>query len=168
MAIQTGLTSLDDLVASPFARLAELLDGIAPGAPPIDLSLGEPRALIPSFLGPTLERHLSEFGRYPPIRGIPALRQAIACLARAPLSRSRRSVSTPKTEVLPLNGSREGLFSAVFPALARKASVARPAVLIPNPFYQAYALPRAASGAEPVFLDSAGAHAIPSGARCHR
>ena len=68
MAIQTGLTSLDDLVASPFARLTALLDGIAPGAPPIDLSLGEPRALIPSFLGPTLERHLSEFGRYPPIR----------------------------------------------------------------------------------------------------
>jgi aspartate/methionine/tyrosine aminotransferase len=58
--------------------------------------------------------------------------------------------------VLPLNGSREGLFSAVFPALARKASVAPPAVLIPNPFYQAYAAAAAASGAEPVFLDSAG------------
>jgi aspartate/methionine/tyrosine aminotransferase len=155
MAIQAGLTSLDDLVASPFARLAALLEGIAPGAPPIDLSLGEPRALIPCFLGPTLEQHLSEFGRYPPIRGIPALRQAIA----AWLSRRYPIASDvdPETEILPLNGSREGLFSAVFPALARKASVARPAVLIPNPFYQAYAAAAAASGAEPVFLDSAGA-----------
>ena len=156
MAIQAGLTSLDDLVASPFARLAELLHGIAPGAPPIDLSLGEPRALIPSFLGPTLEQHLSEFGRYPPIRGIPALRQAIAVW----LSRRYATLAgqvDAEAEVLPLNGSREGLFSAVFPALARKASIARPAVLIPNPFYQAYAAAAAASGAEPVFLDSAGA-----------
>jgi len=156
MAIQAGLTSLDDLVASPFARLAELVQGIAPGAPPIDLSLGEPRALISSFLGPTLEQHLSEFGRYPPIRGIPALRQAIAVW----LSRRYPTLAAQvdaEAEVLPLNGSREGLFSAVFPALARKASIARPAVLIPNPFYQAYAAAAAASGAEPVFLDSAGA-----------
>ena len=36
MAIQTGSTSLDDLVASPFARLAELLHGIAPGATPVE------------------------------------------------------------------------------------------------------------------------------------
>jgi N-succinyldiaminopimelate aminotransferase len=156
MAIKTGLNSLDDLVASPFARLAALLDGIKPGAPPIDLSLGEPRALIPSFLGPTLEQHLSEFGRYPPIRGIPALRQAIAVWLGRRYSTLASHVD-PETEVLALNGSREGLFSAVFPALARKASVARPAVLIPNPFYQAYAAAAAASGAEPVFLDSAGA-----------
>jgi len=156
MAIQTGPTSLDDLVASPFARLAELLDGIAPGAPPIDLSLGEPRGLIPSFLGPTLQQHLSEFGRYPPIRGIPSLRQAVADWLRRRYPTLAGRVD-PETEVLPLNGSREGLFSAVFPALARKASVARPAVLIPNPFYQAYAAAAAASGAEPVFLDSAGA-----------
>ena len=156
MAIQAGLTSLDDLVASPFARLAELLHGIAPGAPPIDLSLGEPRALIPSFLGPTLEQHLSEFGRYPPIRGIPALRQAIAVW----LSRRYPTLAgevDAEAEVLPLNGSREGLFSAVFPALARRASASRPAVLIPNPFYQAYAAAAAASGAEPLFLDSSGA-----------
>ncbi|MGH6826843.1 aminotransferase class I/II-fold pyridoxal phosphate-dependent enzyme [Methyloceanibacter sp.] len=156
MAIQTGQPSLDDLIASPFARLAALLDGIAPGAGSIDLSLGEPRALIPSFLGPTLQQHVSEFGRYPPIRGIPALRQAIA----AWLGRRYPTLAgdvEPDIEVLPLNGSREGLFSAIFPALARKASVTRPAVLIPNPFYQAYAAAAAASGAEPVFLDSAGA-----------
>ena len=156
MAIQTGQTSLDDLVASPFARLTALLDSIAPGAAPIDLSLGEPRALIPTFLGPTLEWHLSEFGRYPPIRGIPALRQAIAAWLGRRYPTLAGSVA-PETEVLPLSGSREGLFSAIFPALARKASVTRPAVLIPNPFYQAYAAVAAASGAEPVFLDSAGA-----------
>ena len=56
--------------------------------------------------------------------------------------------------MLPLNGSREGLFSAIFPALARKPKMERPAVLIPNPFYQAYAAAAAASGAAPDFLPS--------------
>jgi N-succinyldiaminopimelate aminotransferase len=155
MAIQTGLASLDALVASPFARLAGLLDGIAPGAPPIDLSLGEPQALIPSFLGPTLQQHLKEFGRYPPIRGIPALRQAITAWLGRRYPPLAGSIDADKG-VLPLNGSREGLFSAIFIAQARKTSVTRPAVLIPNPFYQTYAAAAAASGAEPVFLDSAG------------
>jgi aspartate/methionine/tyrosine aminotransferase len=153
MPIRAGLTSLDDLVASPFARLTALLEGIEPGAPPIDLSLGEPRALIPSFLGPTLARHLGEFGRYPPIRGIPALREAIAAWLghRYPTLAGRIDAGK---HVLPLNGSREGLFSAIFPALARKDCIERPAVLIPNPFYQAYAAAAAASGAEPIFLES--------------
>src|SRR4029078_10323667 len=112
MAIQAALTSLDDLVVSPFARLAELLHGIAPGAPPIHLSPGDPRALIPSFLGPTLEQHLSEFGRYPPIRGIPALRQAIAVW----LSRRYPTLAGQAdagAAVLPLNRSRERLLFSV-------------------------------------------------------
>jgi len=153
MEIRTEPTSLDDLVTSPFARLSALLDGIEPGASPIDLSLGEPRALVPPFLRLTLTRHLGEFGRYPPIRGIPALRQAIV----AWLGRRYPALAghiDPDTQVLPLNGSREGLFSAIFPGLARKERGGRPVVLIPNPFYQAYVAAAAASGAEPVFLDS--------------
>jgi aspartate/methionine/tyrosine aminotransferase len=151
MAAPAGLTRLDDLVASPFQRLTDLLRGTEPGAPPIDLSLGEPQALIPSFLGPTLQDHLPDFGRYPPIRGIPLLRAAIAAWIgrRYPALAGRIDA---ETEVLPLNGSREGLFSAIFPALARKPAVTRPAVLIPNPFYQAYAAAAAAAAAEPIFL----------------
>src|SRR4029450_9835490 len=98
-----------DLGPSPFAPLTLLLEGLSPGAPPIDLSLGEPKALIPSFLGPTLQDHLGRSGRSPPIKGIPTLRNAIAEW----LSR-RYPVLTgaidPESHVLPLNGSREGLF----------------------------------------------------------
>jgi len=157
MPQRIATTSLDELVRSPFVRLARLLEGIAPGASPIDLSLGEPKALIPPFLGPTLQEHLSEFGRYPPIKGIPVLRQAIADWMgrRYPLLKGRIDA---ETHVLPLNGSREGLFSAIFPALACKPEVKRPAVLIPNPFYQAYAAAAAASGAEPEFLPSEAKH----------
>ena len=144
---------LDELVRSPFARLAQLLEGLAPGAPPIDMSLGEPKALIPSFLGPTLQEHLHEFGRYPPIKGILSLREAIAGWIgrRYPLLAGQIDA---EAHVLPLNGSREGLFSSIFPALARKPSADRPVVLIPNPFYQAYGAAAAASGATPAFLPS--------------
>jgi N-succinyldiaminopimelate aminotransferase len=149
-------TRLDELVRSPFQRLTLLLEGLAPGAAPIDLSLGEPKALTPPFLGPTLQQHLSEFGRYPPIKGIPALRQAIAewIARRYPTLEGQVD---PERHVLPLNGSREGLFSAIFPALARKPTAKAPAVLIPNPFYQAYAAAAAAAGAEPIFLPSTAA-----------
>jgi aspartate/methionine/tyrosine aminotransferase len=141
------------MVRSPFQRLASLLDGLTPGASPIDLSLGEPKSLMPPFLGPVLQEHLPEFGRYPPIRGIPALRQAIAAWIDRRYTILEGRID-PERHVLPLNGSREGLFSAIFPALARKPSVAAPAVLIPNPFYQAYGAAAAASGAEPIFLPS--------------
>jgi N-succinyldiaminopimelate aminotransferase len=156
MALDSAQTRLDALVHSPFARLASLLTGIEPGVAPIDLSLGEPRALIPPFLGPMLEEHLAEFGRYPPIRGVPKLRQAIAewIGRRYPTLAGKIDA---EANVLPLSGSREGLFSAIFPALARKPKVQAPAALIPNPFYQAYAAAAAASGADPVFLKSAAA-----------
>jgi aspartate/methionine/tyrosine aminotransferase len=144
---------LDTLVRSPFARLSALLEGLEPGAAPMNLSLGEPHASLPPFLAPVLEKHLHAFGRYPPIRGIPELRAAIAGWLgrRYP---ALAGVIDPEREVLPLTGSREGLFSAAFPARARKPDIADPVVLIPNPFYQVYAASAAASGAAPVFLDS--------------
>ncbi len=60
--------------------------------------------------------------------------------------------SIPARHILPLNGSREGLFSAIFPAMARRPDIARPAVLMPNPFYQAYLAAALAGRGEPVFL----------------
>jgi N-succinyldiaminopimelate aminotransferase len=62
---------------------------------------------------------LSEFGRYPPIRGIPALRQAIADWVGRRYPALAGQIDANHTEVLPQNGSREGLFSAIFPALAQ-------------------------------------------------
>ncbi|MCG8559547.1 MAG: aminotransferase class I/II-fold pyridoxal phosphate-dependent enzyme, partial [Hyphomicrobiales bacterium] len=54
--------------------------------------------------------------------------------------------------VLPLAGSREGLFSAIFPAKQRKPAADRPAVLIPNPFYHTYAAAAGAAEIEAVFV----------------
>jgi aspartate/methionine/tyrosine aminotransferase len=58
-----------------------------------------------------------------------------------------------ESEVIVLNGTREGLFLG---ALAAKRYVAqrtgKPAILIPNPFYAAYSAGAAAADCEPVYL----------------
>lgn len=146
-------TTLDTLIRSPFARLNALLDGIPPGAEPILFSLGEPNTPLPPFVKPVLDEHLAAFGKYPPIRGVPELRKAI-CEWLARRYPALAGTLDPESHVLPLNGSREGLFSAIFPARARKPDTADPAVLIPNPFYQVYAAAAAVAGTEPVFLRS--------------
>ncbi|MGA7208237.1 MAG: aminotransferase class I/II-fold pyridoxal phosphate-dependent enzyme [Pseudolabrys sp.] len=136
---------------TPFVRLTELIAGIEPGKPVINLSVGEPQHPIPNFVGPTLDAHLADFGRYPANKGIEPFRRAVASWLGRRYSLARPV--DPESEVLVLNGTREGLFLA---AIAAKRWVTRhagkPAVLIPNPFYAAYAAGALAADCEPVYL----------------
>jgi N-succinyldiaminopimelate aminotransferase len=136
---------------SPFVRLTDLIAGIQPGKPPINLSVGEPQHAIPPFVGPVLAAHLADFGRYPPNKGIEPFRQAAALWLGRRYKLPRPL--DPDSEVLVLNGTREGLFLA---AIAAKRWVssrsAKPAMLIPNPFYAAYAAGSLAADCEPVYL----------------
>lgn len=145
--------TIADAVASPFAELRTLLSGIEPGADPIDLSLGEPRHPMPEGIAEILNENLKDFGRYPPIAGTPELKNAIADwhARRYP---ALSGIIKVNEHIIPLNGSREGLFSAVFPALDRRSDIANPAILIPNPFYQCYAAGALAGKAEPIFLNA--------------
>jgi len=136
---------------SPFVRLHELLADIKPGQPAINLSVGEPQHPIPPFVGPVLQAHLNDFGRYPANKGTDGFRKAAAAwLGRR--YRLGRPVDH-ETEVIVLNGTREGLFLG---AIAAKRYVSRragpPAILIPNPFYAAYSAGAAAADCEPVYL----------------
>ena len=63
---------------SPFARLADLIGGVEPGKPAIDLGVGEPKHPIPAFVAPVMAAHIAEFGRYPRNEGIPEFRAAAA------------------------------------------------------------------------------------------
>jgi len=140
-----------DSERSPFARLTELLAPYKPGKPLIALSVGEPQHPVPAFVGPVLAQHIAEFGRYPIARGIEPFRTAAAAWL-ATRFKMPRPVD-PDSEILVLNGSREGLF---FAALAAAGHVGnrkgRPAILMPNPFYPAYGAGARAAGCEQVFL----------------
>jgi aspartate/methionine/tyrosine aminotransferase len=142
---------------SPFVRLTELLGESNPGKPLINLSVGEPQHSIPSFTGPVLAAHVEEFGRYPLNRGIEPFRQAVAGWLGRRYGLKRRVDAD--SEVLVLNGTREGLFLAAIAArrwVGRRAG--RPAILIPNPFYAAYAAGALAADCEPVYLPATAAN----------
>jgi N-succinyldiaminopimelate aminotransferase len=136
---------------SPFVRLTELIGDIPPGKPVIDLGVGEPKHGVPAFVAPVLAAHINAFGRYPRNDGTPQFRRAAAEWAARRYKLDR--VPDPDREVLVLNGSREGLFLA---AIAAKryvtARTGRPAILIPNPFYAAYAAGGAVADCELVYL----------------
>jgi aspartate/methionine/tyrosine aminotransferase len=136
---------------SPFMRLADLIGGIEPGKPVIDLGVGEPKHPIPEFVGPVMAKYVADYGRYPRNEGIAEFRAAVSAwtarryqLERAP---------DPNGEVLVLAGSREGLFLA---AIAARRFVpprpGRPAMLVPNPFYAAYSAGAVAADCEVIYL----------------
>ncbi len=136
---------------SPFARTTELLAPYQPGKPLITLSLGEPQHPVPDFVGPVLAKHIAEFGRYPLARGIEPFRVAAANWLSTRF-RLPRPVD-PDSEILVLNGSREGLFFAAITA-ARHVGPRKgaPAILMPNPFYPAYGAGARAAGCEQIYL----------------
>jgi N-succinyldiaminopimelate aminotransferase len=136
---------------SPFARTAELLAPYKPGKPLIALSLGEPQHPVPTFVGPVLAQHTAEFGRYPIAKGIEPFRKAVAAWLGTRFHLPRPI--DPESEVLVLNGSREGLFFAALTA-ARFVGErrGRPAILMPNPFYPAYGAGARAAGCEQIYL----------------
>lgn len=140
-----------DSERSPFARTTELLAPYTPGKPLITLSLGEPQHPLPGFVGPVLAGHIAEFGRYPLAKGIEPFRKAAAAWLSTRFKLPRPA--DPDSEILVLNGSREGLFFAALTAAnyvgERKG---RPAILMPNPFYPAYGAGARAANCEQIYL----------------
>jgi N-succinyldiaminopimelate aminotransferase len=136
---------------SPFVRLRELLCDTPPGKPAISLAVGEPQHPIPPFVGPVIAAHVAEFGRYPANKGLDEFAVAVANWLGRRYTLPRPV--DPATEVLVLNGTREGLFLAALAAMNWvKPRAGRPAMLIPNPFYAAYAAGAVSANCEPVYL----------------
>lgn len=137
---------IDRLQPYPFERLDALLAGLTPNPahPRVSLSIGEPKHAAPEFVVAALaDPQLIQRGltTYPPTRGSDELRTAIATWIQARFG----AELDPATQVLPVSGTREALFSFGQAMLSGKADAC---VLMPNPFYQIYegaALLRAAS-----------------------
>ncbi|UXY14332.1 succinyldiaminopimelate transaminase [Chitiniphilus purpureus] len=147
---------LDLLQPYPFQKLRELFAGITPdpALPHINLSIGEPKHPAPQLVANGLLENLSGLSSYPATQGSDALRQAIsAWIAR----RYGIAAPDPAREVLPVNGSREALFSFAQAVIDTRGGTT-PVVLSPNPFYQIYEGAALLAGAEPYYVNCLAQH----------
>ena len=153
----------------PFTRLNRLLDGVpagaspAPDGEPVLLSLGEPRHNPPAFVAEALAENDEGWSRYPLPRGTPGYRAAAAdwLVRRYGLPNGATAPGgalDPETAILPVPGSREGLFFAALATVSAACDASgdggRTKVLLPNPFYHVYMGAALAAGGEPVLMPS--------------
>ncbi|WP_120967996.1 succinyldiaminopimelate transaminase [Comamonas sp. lk] len=141
---------LSRLQPYPFERLRQLFASVQPPADirPISLGIGEPRHATPAFIEKALSADLKGLSVYPATAGTPALREACAAWAN-----QRYGIALDAaTQVLPVNGSREALFS--FTQVVVDSSQAGARVICPNPFYQIYEGATLLAGATPYYAAS--------------
>jgi N-succinyldiaminopimelate aminotransferase len=142
---------LEKLQPYPFQKLAALFRAVTanPALRPISLSIGEPKHATPQFIRDALIAGLDGLANYPTTAGSDALRGTIAqWIAK----RYDIPALDAKTQVLPVNGSREALFAFAQAVIDRTKN--NPAVVCPNPFYQIYEGAAFLSGATPYFLNT--------------
>ncbi len=142
---------LQKLQPYPFQKLAALFREVQPNPDyrAISLSIGEPKHATPQFIREALAANLDGLANYPTTAGSDALRSAIAHWLA---TRYGIPALDAKTQVLPVNGSREALFS--FAQLVVDRTKNNPIVVCPNPFYQIYEGAAFLAGATPHFLNT--------------
>jgi N-succinyldiaminopimelate aminotransferase len=138
----------------PFERLRALTQDVRPNPEfrPISLGIGEPKHPTPEFLKLALTTSLDGLAAYPATAGLPAMRQSCA----AWVQRRYGVTLDAATQILPVNGSREALFSLAQTVIdpTRHPDQGGPVIVSPNPFYQIYEGAAYLSGATPVFANS--------------
>lgn len=140
--------NLELLHPYPFEKLNALFKGIQPvDLPLIPLSIGEPKHPAPQFIEQILSQNYAHLSTYPNSKGLPELRQSIANWLT---NRFHLTAVDAETQVLPVSGTREAIFSFVQAAVDRTNS---PYVVMPNPFYQIYEGAALLAGAQPYFVN---------------
>lgn len=137
-----------NLPAHVWPRLRALLDGHEGGGTPIHMTIGEPKHAFPAWVTDEITKHAEGFNKYPPNDGSPELRGAIA----AWIARRYGVEMDPDSEVMALNGTREGLYNAVIALCPPTKNGETSAILMPNPFYQVYMIGAISGAAEPIMV----------------
>ena len=147
--------NLSRLQPYPFQKLSALFKGLqaSPAHAPINLSIGEPKHATPAFIKQVLVENLDGLASYPATAGSEGLRCAIASWLQR---RYQLDALDATKEVLPVNGTREALFSFV-QAVVGSGGASKPVVAMPNPFYQIYEGAALLAGAEPYFVNTTAA-----------
>jgi len=138
-----------NLPAYAFPRLRSLLDVHKPGGEPINMTIGEPQHAFPEFVSDVLAKSVHEFNKYPTNEGAPELLAAVCDWVKR-----RFSVELTNDRVMALNGTREGLYNAAMALGPEKKNGKTPVILLPNPFYQVYAVAALSVTAEPVLVSA--------------
>lgn len=148
---------LQQLQPYPFARLREAVQDIVPPAhlTEIPLYIGEPKHPAPRVIRDALLQSLDELSKYPLTLGLPELRQACADWLKR---RYDGLTLNPDSEILPVLGSREALFSFVQTVLNEAEA---PVVVSPNPFYQIYEGATLLGGGKIVFANTVAPNFLP-------
>ena len=135
----------------PFQKLSALFGEVTPNPAyrTISLHIGEPKHATPQFIKDSLIANLGGLANYPTTAGSDALRIGIANWLQR---RYGLAELNAKTQVLPVNGSREALFSFAQTIIDRTKT--SPVVVCPNPFYQIYEGAALLAGATPHFLNT--------------
>jgi N-succinyldiaminopimelate aminotransferase len=143
--------SLNDLHPYAFERLNALLKGVEPNSAlsPIKLYIGEPKHPTPAFIRDALTASLDGLAQYPSTLGESSLRKAIAAWME---QRYGLPDVDYRTQIIPVNGSREALFGLAQAVVDRARP--DPVVVMPNPFYQIYEGAALLAGARPEFLNT--------------
>ena len=149
MAFPERFSNLPDYA---FPRLRKLLDAHAPGGETISMTIGEPRHPMPDFVAPILAANIDGFAVYPANDGTPELLDAIAGWIKR-----RFGAELGSDQLMVLNGTREGLYNACIALSPESKNGKKPVVLMPNPFYQVYAVAALTVGAEPCYVPATAA-----------
>jgi N-succinyldiaminopimelate aminotransferase len=134
----------------PFERLSALTKDIAPNpaCKPISLGIGEPKHATPQLVLDALAKNFDGLAAYPATAGERAMRESCARW----MARRYGVTVDAHTQVLPVNGSREALFSLAQTVIDPTKQGAT--VVCPNPFYQIYEGAALLAGAAPYYVAS--------------
>ena len=139
----------------PFQRLNDLLKGIETpkDKKELILSIGEPQHKPPKFVKEIINKNYIKWAKYPPTLGMDKLNIASINWVKRRFKLTKDMVNY-KDNIVQLAGTREGLFNIALALNPRKKNNLKPAILIPDPFYQVYAGASRISGADLVFVSS--------------
>jgi N-succinyldiaminopimelate aminotransferase len=147
-AIMTFPERFSNLPEYAFPRLRTLLDAHAPGGDITHMTIGEPRHPMPDFVAEVMAENVHLFAKYPNNYGTPELLGAISDW----IKRRFDVRLDADRQIMTLNGTREGLMNTCIALSPEEKRGKKPVVLIPNPFYQVYAVAAVTVGAEPVYV----------------
>ena len=128
----------------PFDRLRALLANTKTNSEVIDMSIGQPMHKVPNFIKDIIYNAKDNWNAYPPLSGITGLQIAYLDWLK---NRFKVDKFFDEKNIIPLSGTREGLFSIAMTLNVRQ-------ICLPNPFYQVYLGPSLLDNTQKSFLIS--------------